>query len=343
MGLLVFLCEYSKYVKDEKRREDTEQQIETILNTVFEDIKNSKIASRNITTGLAGLGLGLICLQNRGCIKTDIPEIFEYIDREVFEFAVDAAKQQDFGYLHGAAGAGYYLLYRDKTKFLQYLDCLIPEIEQLFSTGQIRINMSQGILGIIQFLIFAYRQDKVDKIKIQEIIRKLTGRILSCEQNFEKTGYYFPENSDNIQRTGLIWQSGDLITGYVLLNASEILDDSNLHDRSMQILRSTTDRLDPVHEYVWDAGFYHGSSGAAYIYYKLYKQTGEAVFRKSCAYWLSETLYKAVAGKDSAGYMPYDSSTKENRFGLFAGIAGIGLSLLSIENETDLSGRIFMV
>ncbi|MDR1169522.1 MAG: glycosyltransferase [Prevotellaceae bacterium] len=343
MGLLLFLCEYREHLKDEQCKKDAEQQIITLLDTVLEDIKNRKIASRNITTGLAGTGAGLICLQNRGYISPDISETLDYIDREVLEFANEMIKQQNFGYLQGATGAGYYLLHRDEAKFSQFLNCLIPEIEQAFSYGKILINMSHGILGILQFLTLAYRRNKVDKPGIREIIRKLTDRILSCEQDFEKAGYYFPENSDDIQKTGLMWQSGDLITGYVLLNASEILEDSNLHDKSMQILRSTSGRLDPVHEYVWDAGFYNGSSGLAYMYYKLYKQTGDAAFHKSCAYWLAETLYKAVADNDSAGYTACDSSSRENSFGLFAGIAGTGLSLLSIENGTDLSDEIFML
>jgi glycosyltransferase involved in cell wall biosynthesis len=343
-GLLAFLCEYSKYCRDEQRRESTEQQIKILLNAVLEDVKNHKIAGRDMAAGLTGTGTGLVCLQDGGYVRDDLSETLAYIDREVFEFAAGAIEQRNFGYLHGAAGAGYYLMRRDEARFSQYLDRLIPEMEQAFSSGNIRINMSQGILGILQFLTRAHRRHEAGRARMQETVRKLAGRILSCEQDFEKTGYYFPENPDNIQRTGLAWQSGDLITGQVLLNASEILHDASLREKSMQILRSTAGRMDPVHEYVRDAGFYHGSSGVARIYYKLYKQTGEAAFLKSCAYWLAETLYKAVSGKDgAAGYTTYDSSSRENTFGLFAGIAGTGLSMLSIESETDLPDEIFML
>jgi glycosyltransferase involved in cell wall biosynthesis len=344
MGELIFLCAYNKYTEDETEKNITEQAITKLLNVIMENIKRKNSSNRNIATGLAGQGTGLVYLLNGGYIN-DIPaDILEYIDEELFAFAADSVKKRNFGYMHGATGAGYYFLHRDGDRFLQYIKYLILEIERLFTDStQISIDMPQGILGVLQFLMFADNCQKADKKVTYNIIRKITDYILSHEQNCEKTGYYFPENPENPQKTGLSWQSGDLITAYVLLQASKILADDSLYSKSIRILHSVSERLDPVHEYIRDAGFYNGSSGTAYIYYKLYKQTNETVFKKSCDYWLQETLYKAVADKETAGYAINDSATREHNMGLFAGIAGIGLSLLSIKNEKDLLDALFLL
>jgi glycosyltransferase involved in cell wall biosynthesis len=343
-GELIFLCEYHKYIEDTDKKNNIEMQITKQIDAILENIKCKKSSNRNFATGLAGQGIGLIYLQNRGYINVDIEEILEYIDEELFAFAAESVKKQNFGYMQGALGAGYYFLHRNGDRFSQYIKYLISEIEHSFTNNvQFSIDMPQGILGVLQFLILADNYQKADKKNTLNIIRKFTEYILSQEQDFEKTGYYFPENLENPQKTGLSWQSGDLIAAYILLNASKILNDNNLYNKSMDILLSTADRLDPVIEDVRDAGFYHGSSGIAYIYYKLYKQTGKTRFKESCDYWLQETLYKAVVYKQTAGYTINDYATREQNMGLFAGIAGIGLSFLSIKNEVYLPDTFFLL
>jgi glycosyltransferase involved in cell wall biosynthesis len=336
LGELVFLCKYAKY----KKNPDMDTHIKTSLDAVLKNVVEKKTKNFNLATGLVGEGIGLMYLKNKGYIDMDISDILLNIDSEIFGFVTEAVEKQNFGYLQGLAGVGNYFIRRN---FPHHLNHLISGIAlSLANIEKFAMDMPQGILGVLLFLISAY--DKTaDREKAYNIIHSLVSCILSSEQDFRKTDSYFVENPEKPCKTGLIWQSGDLITGYILRKAAKILDDNGLHDKSMRILLSTTERLDPVRECVWDAGFYHGSSGTAYLYHKLYRKTGEIAFKNARDYWFEETLYKAVVDNDTAGYKVYDSSVKENNRGLMAGIAGIGLTLLSIGNESDLLDDFFML
>jgi lantibiotic modifying enzyme len=187
-------------------------------------------------------------------------------------------------------------------------------------------DMSCGTLGVLQFLLSAY-EISTEKEKIGKLIKCLVSQILLHEPEFKEKG--------------IGWDSGDLISGYLLLMASRILNDGDLQGKSTHKLITTVSRQDAVHENVWDAGFYQGSSGIAYLYHKLFRLTGETVFSEARNYWMEETLFKAVACNADAGYASSETNLRVNNRGLLGGIAGIGLVLLSIKTESYLLDDFF--
>jgi glycosyltransferase involved in cell wall biosynthesis len=321
-GELVFLCEYSRY----KNSRNFDTLINNTLQSIADNITKEKPCLLNLATGLAGQGTGLIYLKNRGFTDMNLSPVMKIIDKKLLGYASDEINRQNFGYIRGIAGAGAYFVKRKLTYHVNYL---ISEMERAFETIEnLPPDMSCGMLGVLQFFLFAC-EVSTDKEKIKKLVRRLVSRILSCEPKFNERG--------------LGWNSGDLISGYVLLMASGILNDEELRKESMHKLVTTAKRQDAVVENVWDAGFYHGSSGVAYLYHKLFHLTGETVFSETRKYWMEETLFKAVACNDNAGYISSETNAKVNNKGLLAGIAGIGLALLSIKTESYFPDDFFLL
>jgi glycosyltransferase involved in cell wall biosynthesis len=132
---------------------------------------------------------------------------------------------------------------------------------------------------------------------------------------------------------GLGLNAGELITAFILYKAAIVLNDNFLKEETFQVLLNCAEKRDPVHNYVWDAGLFRGSAGVTLIFKQLFDGTHNTVFANAQDYWLKETLLKAVANYDNAGYYAFDANNIDNQRSLLAGITGIGLTLLSMKSE----------
>jgi|GEM_PF-1046581 len=338
IGEIIFLFEYAKIIDNNEIEEQAKKQLYEILN-------KNEVNNCNLLKGAAGLGIGLAYLAERGFIDIDVSELFEDIDSDIYDDMLEQLENRNYDYLTGAVGIGFYFLYRNKSQFLPYLEYLITKIDLFFSDLAFGADSSPNlfceVLSSIRFLLKVYRQNIFVK-RVYTIIKSQSEFLLTQIQNIDKYGSSFPETTNQNNKSGLTWKSGDLIIGSTLLDISRILQDNDLYDKSLNILYSTIQRKDSVLEKVYDASLYQGSAGTAYLYHKLYQKTKNHLFKDASKYWIDETFYKAVAKSSYAGYFAYNFNTKQENTSLLYGIAGVGLSLLSISKDLNLLDKLML-
>ena len=98
-----------------------------------------------------------------------------------------------------------------------------------------------------------------------------------------------------------------------------------------------------------DICFCHGSAGLAHIFNRFYQATRDNVLADAARFWTTESLKFRQPGSGAAGYSVFTSDAQgelvsKGRFGLIEGIAGVGLTYLSmIKSVVPNWDRIFLV
>jgi glycosyltransferase involved in cell wall biosynthesis len=322
VGEAIFLAEFAHYNK----MVDYDKLIDKTVRLVMEDIADNRENLYNLATGLAGKGLGLMYLKNKGFTDIDLENTLEDIDDKLFTFAADALAQHNYGLIAGATGAAAYFLKRKKQYHINFVLREIENAAEIISN--LPPDMSTGIQGLLLFLIAAHSQSS-NKDIIVALVRQFADRLTS---QAEKTAV-----------NGLGWDIGQLGTGFTLLRTAQLLNDLKLNELAARLLHNAASRRNPVSERLYDASFFNGSSGTAYLFHKLFRLTGENDFAEARDFWKEETLFKAIVGREYAGYLSAESQLPVNNRGILGGIAGIGLTLLSIETDNLLLDDFFLL
>ena len=81
-----------------------------------------------------------------------------------------------------------------------------------------------------------------------------------------------------------------------------------------------------------DEIFCHGSAGISFMYNQFYNRTKNMDFRNASLYWLNYTMERSGKSNCNAGF-PLEEKDY-NAASVLDGLAGIGLSLLSVISNT---------
>jgi len=336
---LFFLYAYkSKIIEKEK--------VNIILKVLFEKIENEEI-SYSLSDGIIGVGIVIQKFINEGFIEDKYNDFLKSIDRIINPITIQMFKKNRYDYLHGGLGAIDYLLKREK-----YLDnsFVIKKSLRILLENKIHdefgiswesvidrergakksevhrpLGAAHGQASILHILTKLYINEYLNN---QKIILSLSKWIL-LQQDFKRDRYtIFPprlinENfTDRNSRLG--WCTGDLGILYPLFLSSKKMSFNNLNKRVIDMLLYTSKMKDLDSCVVVDNGFCHGVAGIVHIYHKLYIETGIDTFQKSFMFWLEILLEKREKLEKN---LPF-------RYDMNAGIAGIGLVLISIINPT---------
>ncbi len=353
-GVALFQFYYSKYLNDDTY---ADKGVDTISKMIAQI--NDGYTYPTFCSGIAGACWVLELLKEEEFIELDEDFLSEEVDQFLLEaMRIDIAKE-DYDFLHGAMGYGYYFLKRysnstkeqSKNQYKAYLDELVEAIKKSSKKGTkgvwweyvlrqdeelkgANLGLSHGMASKINFLS-RLAEHKDFKEEVEELIAEATSYILKSKNKNTKLTSTFPnwiideEVKDNVSR--LAWCYGDPGIGISLLRAGEILQDNSISDEAISILKRTINRKDLEEAVILDAGICHGAYGITQMYTHLYSKTKDERFKEASNFWITEGLKMAFHEDGYAGYKMWQGA-KENwkpETNLLEGVAGIGLTILS--------------
>jgi lantibiotic modifying enzyme len=193
------------------------------------------------------------------------------------------------------------------------------------------IGLAHGIPSIIVMLSIAYKY--TGSTLALNMLDKAIDWL--CSINNKDSLFQYPELLvDNvphkeISKSRLGWCYGDLSVGYSLYLVSRNLKSKKYRNLSLSIIETTLKR-DRANGNLTDHTLCHGTTGIAHMYSRLYNFENNPSYLDASLYWYNETIrdfndFDINSIKTSTWY----EEDYKNRSGLFTGITGIALSLIS--------------
>ncbi|WP_046758499.1 lanthionine synthetase C family protein [Kordia jejudonensis] len=343
-GIIIFYFQLHQVTKDEQQYDIAVQYLEILYNQLETKMPNSYLYSQ----GLAGIGWFLNYIQRFITLDNDFdtPEF----DTVFFKIATNELKRRNYEFLNGFSGILLYLLNKESTAdslLSSFVDAAHTEIFQLenpisfFEHTDVRhkfpsinLGVSHGIYGFIAVLNKLYAKG-INCTKCEAIMRLVINFTFLHQKDFTTHGTFFPNRIGNgiTESTfnRLAWCYGDLGILTVLLNTSIVLKDLKLEENILKLLINTTHRKDLQTTMMNDFWICHGTSGAAYIFQRLYKKTQIPDFKFASNYWYLKTLEQLDLGSSeiTQNYTQIGSYARKDLTGFLSGYAGLGLALLS--------------
>lgn len=345
-GLALFELFYLSYMGGRVEGAHFESALQRLSEEVF------MLSGLTLSNGIAGVCWFFSLLERRGILDSEDLELLCSRDVELKQTALRLLASGVYDPLHGATGIGYYLLYRERGRedegffqnFFSGLDSLInvksaevllPRMdftERRILGNEVDFGVAHGITGVLKFCIQCCRQG-VCYDQAAENARRFIDYLM-VNANADTSFCFFPSVStagvvsDGHSRLG--WCYGDLGIAFILYQAGVEFGDSGLKEFSLAVLRRTAGRRAYPETRVMDSGLCHGSAGIAYLYRRIWRYTGESVFRDAGDFWMQQAVQAALTDDPGGTYMQYLATTNSfvhNAFFL-EGAAGIGLVLL---------------
>lgn len=353
-GAALFQFYYSEFLNDDIHADKGVEVITEIVKRINDGFNYPTFCS-----GIAGACWMLEILKEEEFIELEDDFLSSDIDLYLLEAMRVDIIQENFDFLHGAMGYGYYFFKRyqnvvsetSKKSYKAYVNELIEALKKNSKRSDkgiwwesvlekeegikgCNLSLSHGISSTVNFLSrLARYEDFHDNVK--ELIKQTTNYILGSK-NKEKSTATFPnwivEGNVKEDTSRLAWCYGDLGIGVSLLQAGEVLQDTHLYEEAISVLTHTTSRRDIKEAMIMDAGICHGAYGVLHIYSYLYKKTKNIAFKDACDFWAEQALLFGKHENGYAGYMVWRGAKEkewENEVSLLEGVAGIGLVMLS--------------
>jgi lantibiotic modifying enzyme len=336
-----------------------EKKIENQLDIIISEINNG-FYCHTYCSGISGFLWSLKYMIYYGVLDEMDCDIFNQFRTFLYTNMKEDLKANNWDFFHGAIGVGlFFMSDRVNDQSLEYVNELIIAMEDLstvehkgifkwkssvISNGNplevYNLGLAHGIPSIIAFLTKAYKNG-INKEKSQKLLMGAIKYVLKNQNDVEKTNCYFPNwisDDDGSRYSRLAWCYGDLGIAVTLYNAAKVLDDISLEDFALKVLRYNTFRRDLESVSVIDAGLCHGTAGIAHIFYRMYWNTREEIFRDAATFWFDKTLEMSRYPVGLAGYKAVFSEEyggTQNDYGILEGIAGIGLAMHSWITQTE--------
>lgn len=214
---------------------------------------------------------------------------------------------------------------------------LLPDWQRaLYPSGYFNLGLAHGVPGLLLFLARA----QAHGVAPHRTRPLLEGglRWLEAQKREEDGGPMFAPlvTGDGAPRASqpprVAWCYGDLGLSGALLQTARSVGDAAWEARALEAARRAA--LRPFeHSGVVDAGLCHGAAGNAHLFHRLYRSTGEAVFREAAHAWLARVLQLRRPGEGVGGFPAWVDDGRRRGWvadpGLLTGAAGVGLALLA--------------
>ncbi len=363
-GIALFNFYYSKYLDVDTYADKGVELLNESVNRI-----NEGYQFPTYCTGIAGAAWVFDHLAEEDFMEAENDDLLSELDEFLYAVMDNDMKTGNYDFLHAAVGYGYYFIKRLRntksdelkkryeTYLLSFLDMLKesatedPKGLKWESTLDIEtglrgynLSLSHGLSSIIIFLAKLMHFDAL-KEKTAPLLDASLSFLLSKEHKDENRAVYFPswvmleEPPEKEGGSRLAWCYGDIGPGLALLHSSEALNKNDLKEKALEILRYSAKRTQPEDTAVRDAGVCHGSYGNAQIFNRLYKKTGEDIFKKAATFWIDHGLESAIHKDGFAGYKQWRGKDEEwlPENNLLEGIAGIGLAIIDYLADFDTS------
>lgn len=355
LGDIIFLYHFSRI----------DNRYESIADGLLEKMLQSLSLQPCVSTycnGLAGLGLGLLTLQQDGFIS-GVDSALGSIDPVISLSLESFVEDNNIDFLHGLIGIGFYLLERNNSskeysvsnlnKIVDYLDkskisdstIVKWRYNEKRLSKPFNISLSHGVSSIVVFLCRLIKSGAFSEnynVKIKQMLQGAVQYLLSNRVDVDRLGCCFASSSlecdDYPHRSRLAWCYGDLGVATALLEAGNTLHDSSVRDIAIQVLLFSSKRRDIKANYVNDFCVCHGSVGIAQIFRSQGIALGMKDLLDAADYWEKDTLSRVV--KDGHGrhtllyYDPENGGYRESG-GILDGISGAGLYLLGEQTHLN--------
>lgn len=355
LGDIIFLYHYSRI----------DAHYESIADGLLEKMLQSLSMQPRIATycnGLAGLGVGLLTLQQDGVIS-GVDSALGSIDPVISLSLASFVEDNNIDFLHGLIGIGFYLLERNNSskeysvsnlsKIVDYLD------KSKISDGAIvkwrynekklskpfNISLSHGVSSIVVFLCRLIKSGAFSEnynLKIKQMLQGAVQYLLSNRVDVDRLGCCFASSSiecdDYPHRSRLAWCYGDLGVATALLEAGNTLHDSSVRDIAIQVLLYSAKRRDIKANYVNDFCVCHGSVGIAQTFRSQGIALGLRDLLDAANYWENDTLSRVVMdgqGRYTLLYYDPENGGYRESCGILDGISGAGLYLLGEQTHLN--------
>ena len=355
IGDLIFLFYFSAVVQDKHTYDVAFERLEEAIDSF-----SKQPGSLSFASGLAGVGWALEHLSEYGFVKSAEDAIVEDLDSILSEWMSRELADGRYDFLHGALGAGLFLLQRlrqhasgNRPHLKNLIDGLaqtavwenkgISKWRDTFTKGDreaYNLGLAHGIPSIISFLS-VLKQSGFNDPRVDPLLNGAVGYILS--QRLSSASYFswFPHIVvKNVQplNSRLAWCYGDLGIGLSLMKAAHATRSQDLRDYSIDVLRSCACRREQQESMVQDVSICHGSLGIAHCFARAFNETREPNFQNAASYWTQDAILRANQERDLGGL----TSARERgdgvpQFGILEGLGGIGLAILSLISGTEPS------
>jgi lantibiotic biosynthesis protein len=361
-GLSLFQFYYARYTDSE---EPATLGTQTIVNCV--ERINQGYGYPTFCNGLAGTGWAFDHLQQEGLIDVDMDGLFSPLDDYLHHKMRGDMLENNYDFLHGAIGYGFYFLKRIrnsasedlKKKYRQYILELIDFLERTAEADReglkwrithdkdpkehgYNLSLSHGIASIINFLSRLHPIEDFG-VKVKPLMEGGARYILQFQNQDNDSFALFPSritfDSQINYQSRLAWCYGDLGLGLSLWHVSNALQDPLLKDAAVKILKHSSKRRDAKNSMVRDAGICHGAYGIAQVFNKMHRKMKDPDFYEAAQFWMEEGLKLSFHNDGFAGYRKFRILNNEecwdNDLCMLEGVSGIGLVIIDYLSESD--------
>ncbi len=348
-GISLFLFLYAYYKQDERYQEKASKLLLQSVEIVMQGNAQPTFAS-----GLAGLGWLIEFLIQKEYIENE--EILSPLDDQLYQIMLRDFKMNNWDFFHGGLGIAFYFLKKHKKgKSLIYLKDAIQALQELrekdtngikwkslnLLNGQQSYDygLAHGMPSIISFLSKCCQKD-VEYTTCKSLMNDAIEHLLSQKKRSQEWPNLYPcyiKNGKTKTFSRLAWCYGDLGICTSLINANKVI--GKLDTEINEIIQSLIQRTKLETNKVEDAGFCHGSAGILHLFQYIQKNVSDKIsLQQSIDYWQQVCLQFATIEEGIAGFQFYkqgDANEKklQNVLGILDGVAGVGLSFLSYQNQ----------
>jgi len=360
-GNAMFHFYYANYKDDDRHREKGAE----IISEAFNRIENG-YTYPTFCDGIAGACWVLELLKEEKFIELEEDIITEDVDEYLFGKMKEFIADNDFDFMHGAIGIGFYYLKRYqnvtsqtlKNRYEEYLLVLIDAITKtaIVEDGMVKwkseivsgeyraegynLGLAHGIPSIINFLsiLMIY---PVFINQVAKLLKPACNYILSCKHTNKELTSSFPNwivegGESDITNSRLAWCYGDLGISISLLKAGKVLEDNFLIQESLEIIKKSSKRQNKEEADIMDAGLCHGAYGVMHIYNHVFNETNDSLFKKNVNNWANIALNMATHKNGYVGYKEFSYTSWKCNPNLLAGTSGIGLTIIGYLSKDRL-------
>ena len=357
LGCVIYLyCYLRKF-------EDNTDMADNYLERILKDVARNELVS-SYCNGLAGLGAGLILLENKNLIS-GVKTVLPTLNKRLLYLMEDDMQNANIDFLHGIVGIAFYFLkivgicnyaIDGLKNIIEYLYDIALKKEGRFAwifdksneLKMINISLSHGIASMV--ILFSKMSklnlDSHYDLMVKELLSGSVNFLLAQELDFSKYGSHFPVfpvlNGQKPKKSRLAWCYGDLGIGVALMMASKALNNQELYTRSIFILELDAKRRGCIENGIYDANLCHGAAGVSLIFKRLYFRTNNNLFFKSYKYWQKIIFVMLIKVNELMTFPAYNVENPKWKinYGILDGLSGVGLYLI---DEDELLGDLLLI
>ncbi len=353
-GMILLQSTLSQYFHDKQLKKEMYENISRLIYL----LENEETLTFTFCDGIAGVGWLFIYLKDKKLIEIDVDEFLDEIDVTLSNLIDLLISDENYDFLNGLVGIGIYFLKRKKYDVVKrMISSLYSKISDEFieikfvnknfnGNRYYDFGLAHGNAAILFFISKCYSLN-ILRTKCFKIIKGMVKFFFNNIQSNDSIAifpYKIPseqyKKDKTIQFCRLGWCYGDLSILHTLLLVSIWINDKKLNKRVLEMLKNKTSNRKSIKQtLINDAGFCHGAAGVGYIFYKLYKLTGEKIFLYTSTFWTKKTLQNSKGAGIGGKYILNIKTEKSiSPWELLTGYAGIGLflsSIISIDKNND--------